>query len=154
MDVFLGFSGLPVINIAIPFIRVNIWFHYHRSLGRCFRYLTQICYVLTKSISTVGSVNGANCKELAAQPDVDGFLVGGASLKVFISLLKSLFWLIWFLVHSFGWLTLLSTILLQPEFIDIIKAATVKKNVWNSGPCDVMAAFLLPSGMLSGKLVL
>ncbi|KAL7201708.1 hypothetical protein ACSBR1_033410 [Camellia fascicularis] len=42
-----------------------------------------------------GSVNGANCKELAAQPDVDGFLVGGASLK--------------------------------PEFIDIIKSATVKK---------------------------
>lgn len=43
-----------------------------------------------------GSVNGANCKELAAQPDVDGFLVGGASLK--------------------------------PEFIDIIKSATVKNN--------------------------
>jgi triosephosphate isomerase len=33
---------------------------------------------------------------LASQPDVDGFLVGGASLK--------------------------------PEFIDIINAATVKKN--------------------------
>ena len=31
---------------------------------------------------TAGSVNGGNCKELAAQPDVDGFLVGGASLKV------------------------------------------------------------------------
>ncbi|KAG6535275.1 hypothetical protein ZIOFF_000240 [Zingiber officinale] len=29
-----------------------------------------------------GSVTGSNCKELAAQPDVDGFLVGGASLKV------------------------------------------------------------------------
>ncbi|KAL3850673.1 hypothetical protein ACJIZ3_012555 [Penstemon smallii] len=43
-----------------------------------------------------GSVNGANCRELAAQPDVDGFLVGGASLK--------------------------------PEFIDIIKSATVKKS--------------------------
>ncbi|GAB2288744.1 hypothetical protein Dimus_023059 [Dionaea muscipula] len=28
-----------------------------------------------------GSVSGANCKVLAAQPDVDGFLVGGASLK-------------------------------------------------------------------------
>ncbi|KTF87625.1 hypothetical protein cypCar_00035444 [Cyprinus carpio] len=28
-----------------------------------------------------GSVTGGNCKELAAQPDVDGFLVGGASLK-------------------------------------------------------------------------
>lgn len=33
-------------------------------------------------IINVGSVNGANCKELAAQADVDGFLVGGASLKV------------------------------------------------------------------------
>lgn len=28
-----------------------------------------------------GSVKGANCAELASQPDVDGFLVGGASLK-------------------------------------------------------------------------
>jgi len=28
-----------------------------------------------------GSVNGNNCKELAGKPDVDGFLVGGASLK-------------------------------------------------------------------------
>ncbi|KAL2898983.1 Triosephosphate isomerase cytosolic [Bienertia sinuspersici] len=44
-----------------------------------------------------GSVNAANCKELAAQPDVDGFLVGGASLK--------------------------------PEFVEIIKSATVKKGV-------------------------
>ncbi|KAH9327464.1 hypothetical protein KI387_007642, partial [Taxus chinensis] len=41
-----------------------------------------------------GSVNAGNCVELAAQPDVDGFLVGGASLK--------------------------------PEFVDIIKSATVK----------------------------
>ncbi|XP_031260246.1 triosephosphate isomerase, cytosolic-like [Pistacia vera] len=37
-----------------------------------------------------GSLNGANCKELAAQPDVDGFLVGGASLKPeFIDIIKS-----------------------------------------------------------------
>ncbi|KAH9476170.1 Triosephosphate isomerase [Psilocybe cubensis] len=28
-----------------------------------------------------GSVTAGNCKELAQQPDVDGFLVGGASLK-------------------------------------------------------------------------
>ncbi|CAH1776121.1 unnamed protein product [Owenia fusiformis] len=28
-----------------------------------------------------GSVNAANCKELGTQPDIDGFLVGGASLK-------------------------------------------------------------------------
>jgi triosephosphate isomerase len=27
-------------------------------------------------------VTAANCKELAGKPDVDGFLVGGASLKV------------------------------------------------------------------------
>ncbi|XP_020114053.1 triosephosphate isomerase, cytosolic-like [Ananas comosus] len=43
-----------------------------------------------------GSVTAANCKELAAQPDVDGFLVGGASLK--------------------------------PEFVDIIKSATIKSS--------------------------
>jgi len=37
-----------------------------------------------------GSVNGANSKELAAQPDLDGFLVGGASLKPeFIDIIKS-----------------------------------------------------------------
>ena len=28
-----------------------------------------------------GSVNDQNCTELAKQPDIDGFLVGGASLK-------------------------------------------------------------------------
>jgi len=28
-----------------------------------------------------GSVSEKNCKELAKEPDVDGFLVGGASLK-------------------------------------------------------------------------
>ena len=28
-----------------------------------------------------GSVNDKNCKELATQKDIDGFLVGGASLK-------------------------------------------------------------------------
>lgn len=28
-----------------------------------------------------GSVSGKNCKELSTQPDIDGFLVGGASLK-------------------------------------------------------------------------
>lgn len=28
-----------------------------------------------------GSVTGGNCRELASKPDIDGFLVGGASLK-------------------------------------------------------------------------
>ncbi|KAJ7556280.1 hypothetical protein O6H91_05G077400 [Diphasiastrum complanatum] len=37
-----------------------------------------------------GSVNAGNSKELAAEPDVDGFLVGGASLKLeFVDIIKS-----------------------------------------------------------------
>uniref|UniRef100_A0A1B0GM07 Triosephosphate isomerase n=1 Tax=Phlebotomus papatasi TaxID=29031 RepID=A0A1B0GM07_PHLPP len=28
-----------------------------------------------------GSVTAGNCRELASKPDIDGFLVGGASLK-------------------------------------------------------------------------
>ncbi|CAN8279426.1 unnamed protein product [Cochlearia groenlandica] len=37
-----------------------------------------------------GSVNGGNCKELGGQADVDGFLVGGASLKAeFIDIIKA-----------------------------------------------------------------
>ena len=33
------------------------------------------------SLRPPGSVTGGNCRELASQADVDGFLVGGASLK-------------------------------------------------------------------------
>ena len=33
------------------------------------------------SILYGGSVNAANCKELFAQPDIDGGLIGGASLQ-------------------------------------------------------------------------
>lgn len=38
-----------------------------------------------------GSVNDGNCNELATQPDIDGFLVGGASLKgpSFLTICKS-----------------------------------------------------------------
>ena len=37
-----------------------------------------------------GSVNAGNCQELAGQSDIDGFLVGGASLKPeFIAIIKS-----------------------------------------------------------------
>eukprot|EP00742_Colponemidia_sp_Colp-10_P001340 GILJ01001442.1.p1 GENE.GILJ01001442.1~~GILJ01001442.1.p1 ORF type:complete len:256 (-),score=40.72 GILJ01001442.1:139-906(-) len=37
-----------------------------------------------------GSVNAANCAELIRQPDIDGFLVGGASLKPeFIDILQA-----------------------------------------------------------------
>lgn len=34
-------------------------------------------------VFSAGSVNGGNCAELAKQEDIDGFLVGGASLKVY-----------------------------------------------------------------------
>ena len=37
--------------------------------------------LLTDLFRFSGSVTGGTCKELAAQKDVDGFLVGGASLK-------------------------------------------------------------------------
>ncbi|KAK4232070.1 Triosephosphate isomerase [Podospora fimiseda] len=37
-----------------------------------------------------GSVNGKNCKELAKEQDIDGFLVGGASLKPeFVDIINS-----------------------------------------------------------------
>ncbi|KAI5070477.1 hypothetical protein GOP47_0014820 [Adiantum capillus-veneris] len=59
---------------------------------------TNVSSEIAESVRIIygGSVSGANCVELAGQPDVDGFLVGGASLK--------------------------------PEFVDIIKAASVKKS--------------------------
>nr|VDD09808.1 unnamed protein product [Brassica oleracea] len=76
-----------------------------------------------------GSVNGGNCKELGGQADVDGFLVGGASLKVHILQTYLVFALVCFdqnhyLMCSFFF----DCLLLQPEFIDIIKAAEVKKS--------------------------
>lgn len=40
------------------------------------------CKLEHLSVVYGGSVTDANCAELVKQPDVDGFLVGGASLKV------------------------------------------------------------------------
>lgn len=54
----------------------------------CFPHLHLCSHVSFLSCCTSGSVNGANCKVLAAQPDVDGFLVGGASLKVLFLFLR------------------------------------------------------------------
>ncbi|XP_057978987.1 triosephosphate isomerase, cytosolic isoform X2 [Malania oleifera] len=68
----------------------------HSELRKWLHTNTSTHVAETTRIIYGGSVNGGNCKELAGQPDVDGFLVGGASLK--------------------------------PEFIDIIKSATVKKS--------------------------
>jgi triosephosphate isomerase len=46
---------------------------------------------LTTRLIYGGSVNAKNAAELARQPDVDGFLVGGASLKAdeFITIVRS-----------------------------------------------------------------
>ncbi|CAL5322503.1 unnamed protein product [Camellia sinensis] len=68
----------------------------HAELRKWLQANTSPEVAATTRIIYGGSVSGANCKELAAKPDVDGFLVGGASLK--------------------------------PEFIEIIKAAEVKKS--------------------------
>ena len=54
--------------------RCRYIFSYHES------------HVLTIS----GSVTAGNCRELAAKPDIDGFLVGGASLKEdFVQIVKA-----------------------------------------------------------------
>ncbi|KAG8435757.1 hypothetical protein GDO86_013628 [Hymenochirus boettgeri] len=44
---------------------------------------THVSEEVAKSVRIIygGSVTGATCKELASQPDIDGFLVGGASMK-------------------------------------------------------------------------
>ncbi len=61
-----------------------------------FEYAQQICEYIRSITSKElliqygGSVNGANIKQLLEQPDIDGALVGGASLEVdsFISLIS------------------------------------------------------------------
>ena len=59
-------------------------------------FLFHVPYI-SNIIPVAGSVSGGNCKELAAKPDVDGFLVGGASLKVVCDVLFC------FLLTDHGW---------------------------------------------------
>ncbi|KAF2296067.1 hypothetical protein GH714_035964 [Hevea brasiliensis] len=62
----------------------------HSELRKWLKASTSPEVAATTRIIYGGSVNAANSKELAAQPDVDGFLVGGASLKPeFIEIIKS-----------------------------------------------------------------
>lgn len=47
-------------------------------------------FTLHSHFVIVGSVTKDNCKELAKKPDIDGFLVGGASLKLdFIDIINA-----------------------------------------------------------------
>lgn len=55
-------------------------------------------FSLLQCTPIAGSVNGANCKELTTQLDVDGFLVGGASLKVRLFIAYKLYIIIIYLV--------------------------------------------------------
>ncbi|XWS12544.1 hypothetical protein CRYUN_Cryun37aG0098400 [Craigia yunnanensis] len=57
--------------------QLHMWFCHRRLKYRKVPPLKQ----QRKDSTLPGSVNGANYKELAAKPDVDGFLVGGTSLK-------------------------------------------------------------------------
>ncbi|KAM7460301.1 hypothetical protein LguiA_023690 [Lonicera macranthoides] len=62
----------------------------HLGLRKWLEVNTSTEVAATTRIIYGGSVTAANCKELAGQPDVDGFLVGGASLKPeFIDIIKS-----------------------------------------------------------------
>ncbi|XP_075474463.1 triosephosphate isomerase, cytosolic-like [Primulina tabacum] len=62
----------------------------HCELRKCLQANVSSEVAASTRIMYGGSVNGGNCKELAAKPDVDGFLVGGASLKPeFIDIIKS-----------------------------------------------------------------
>ncbi|KAF5303579.1 hypothetical protein FQR65_LT08180 [Abscondita terminalis] len=53
----------------------------HKALRGWFNANVSANVAETIPIQYGGSVTAANCKELAGQPDIDGFLVGGASLK-------------------------------------------------------------------------
>lgn len=53
----------------------------HQSLRKWFNENVSADVAEKIRIQYGGSVTAANCRELAAKPDIDGFLVGGASLK-------------------------------------------------------------------------
>ncbi|KAJ0851889.1 putative triose-phosphate isomerase [Helianthus annuus] len=62
----------------------------HAGLRKWFEENISAEVAATTRIIYGGSVSGSNCKELAGQTDVDGFLVGGASLKPeFIDIIKA-----------------------------------------------------------------
>jgi triosephosphate isomerase len=75
----------PEVAESTRIIYGGIYIHFFGAIDFwCFMYwlLNHLVLIITHVPFATGSVTAANCKELAAQPDVDGFLVGGASLKV------------------------------------------------------------------------
>ena len=61
----------------------------HQFLSSCGTLIYHISYFHISSFLS-GSVNSGNCVDLAARKDIDGFLVGGASLKPdFVTIINS-----------------------------------------------------------------
>lgn len=68
-------------NLFFPKFFANLDTHTNCSaLHTCTKFI--LGHNICKSSLQAGSVTAANCKQIGGQPDVDGFLVGGASLKV------------------------------------------------------------------------
>ncbi|KAK3407586.1 hypothetical protein EUGRSUZ_J00008 [Eucalyptus grandis] len=79
-DVVIAYEPVWAIGTGKVHCELRKWLHANTSPE----------VAATTRIIYGGSVNGGNCKVLAGQPDVDGFLVGGASLKPeFIDIIKS-----------------------------------------------------------------
>ena len=73
----IGLHTLDIFSLSMLIITKNF-----RTINP---YLDEKFYKMIIGVISIatfsGSVNAANCKNLAKQPDIDGFLVGGASLK-------------------------------------------------------------------------
>ena len=62
---------------------------YHRLILVSVREKRRV-FIHFKIVPILGSVTADNCAELGKKPDIDGFLVGGASLKPdFLKIIKA-----------------------------------------------------------------
>ncbi|KAL3849484.1 hypothetical protein ACJIZ3_011366 [Penstemon smallii] len=79
------FMNVVSIPFALWYLNLGCWFlkfKVHFNLRKWLQDNAGAEVALSTRIIYGGSVNGANCRELAAQLDMDGFLVGCASLKI------------------------------------------------------------------------
>ncbi|CAI0376917.1 unnamed protein product [Linum tenue] len=90
-DLFIGKKAAYALNEGLGVIACIGELLEDREAGKTFEVHAALRDWLKKNVSDEvasktriiygGSVNGGNCAELAKQEDIDGFLVGGASLK-------------------------------------------------------------------------
>ncbi|WRX13930.1 Triosephosphate isomerase - like 1 [Theobroma cacao] len=74
-DQFIGKKAAYALNEGLGVIACIGELLEEREAGKTF----DVCFQQLKAFA--GSVNGGNCADLAKEEDIDGFLVGGASLK-------------------------------------------------------------------------